>query len=282
MLARLQAEDGNRIGAATVYENYLAVFPDDSAARDRAASLLLEEGRYDQASILVADRPVTEKGRLVSACQMIRGSNWQEAEAILRDIIISNPLDPMVIIQLSRCLAARRAFAEARALLDKGRKANPGYPALENEVNAVEFAYATHLSETGDLKEALAYYRRLVKLEPDNPRYLLNLGHAEMMNGEFSLAISHFRKGLKLTPGEDWARSGLAYSLMREWDFDGAIREMKLLLAKGDDPDYLLQLGSMYNQIGNTREGWALIRKAARLGHPEAARLVRERYGDQP
>ena len=50
---------------------------------------------------------------------------------------------------------------------------------------------------------------------------------------------------------------------------------MKILVSRSSDPDYLFQLGSIYNQIGNTREGWALIRKAAKQGQPEAARLVK-------
>ena len=66
---------------------------------------------------------------------------------------------------------------------------------------------------------------------------------------------------------------------MNEWEFDAAVAQMKIIVSRSDDPDYLFQLGSMYNQIGNTREGWALIRKAAKQGHPGAARLVKQRYG---
>lgn len=279
-LARIYVLDGKRIEASEVYRSYLAVFPDDLKIRDLAAGFLIDAGLYDRAALLTSGWEESSAGRLAGAYQMINGGNWSGAEQVLRQILPRNPLDPMILVQLSRCLVSLNRFDEARAFLEKGRQGNPGSEIFAEAFQEVEFEYARYLSENGRRQEAVAAYRDLVKMDPKNPDYLLNLGYEEMMNGEYTQSVIHFKKGLAIDPGQDWARSGLAYSLVNEWEFDEAVEQMKILISRSDDPDYLLQLGSIYNQIGNTREGWALIRKAARQGQPEAARLVKERYGE--
>jgi len=279
-LARIYALEGKRIEAVEVYRTYLSIFPDDLKIRDLAAGLLIDEGLYDQAALLTSGWEESSAGQLAGAYQMIRGGNWSGAERVLRQVLPLNPLDPMILVQLSRCLVNQDRFDEARDFLEKGNQGNPGDKMFNAAFQEVEFEYARHLSETGRRQEAIDTYRDLVRMDPDNPEYLLNLGYEEMMNGEYGQSIAHFKKGLAIDPGQDWARSGLAHSLMNEWEFDEAIAQMEILVSKSDNPDYLLQLGSMHNQIGNTREGWALIRKAARLGQPEAARLVKDRYGE--
>lgn len=280
LLARFYSDGGRKIEAVSVYRNYLQIFPDDTRIRDLAARMLLDEGLDDEAALLMIRASVTETGRLISAYQMIRENNLKGAEEILKEILADNPLDPMVISKLSQCLSSQGKITEARSYLKKGARVNPGNPILKTAIQDIEFDYAQHLAKSGRRPESIAVYRGLVKLNPENSQYLLNLGYEEMMNGEYSRAIGHFRQGIKLAPGEDWARSGLAYCLMYEWEFDAAVAQMKIIVSRSDDPDYIFQLGSIYNQIGNTREGWALIRKAAKQGHPGAARLVKERYGE--
>ncbi len=279
LLARLYVEEGKKFEAAAIYKNYLQVFPDDLRVSGLAARLLLDEGLYDQAFAIAGDTSITETGQLIRAIMMIRGKNWVGAETILRKIIVDNPFDPMVLIPLSQSLSGQGKFSEARSFLQKGLKVTPGNPNIEAAIQDVEFDYARNLSEKGRRTESIAVFRKLVKLDPTNPQYLLNLGYDEMMNGEYGSSVNHLRQGLKLAPGEDWARSSLAYSLMNEWKYDDAVAEMKILISRSNDPDYLFQLGSIYNQIGNTRDGWALIRKAAKQGQAEAARLVEQRYG---
>lgn len=280
-LARLYAWEGDRAKAVEVYRGYLELYPEDIRIRKIAAGMLLDEGLYNDAVLLLDGFAENETRQLAGAYRMISRGNCSAAEEFLRTAMDHNPLDSLLLIQLSRCLVTRNEFSEARSLLEKGMAANPGNPGLTAALQDIEFEYARHLSETGRRRESIAAYRRLVEIDPENAEYLLNLGYEEMMNGEYERASAHFRKGLQISPGEDWARSALAYSLMNEWKFEEAEEEMKALISRSDNPDYLLQLGSIYNQTGNTREGWALIRKAAREGQPEAARLVKERYGDE-
>ena len=279
LLAEIYAGEGKIIEASSLYRNYLLVFPGDSRIRSLAARMLLDQGIFDQAASLMQEDPLTETGRLISAYQMIRGGNWTGAEIILKEIIDDNPLDPLILIKLSQSLSGQGKIAEARTFLQKGLKVTPNSPELESALREIEFDYARSLSEAGRRTEAIAAYRKLAGSDPSNAQYLLNLGYEEMMNGEYKNSVIHLRQGLKLAPGEDWARSSLAYSLMYEWDYDAAVEQMKILISRNSDPDYIFQLGSIYNQIGNTQEGWALIRKAASQGHPEASRLVKQRYG---
>lgn len=279
LLAEIYTGEGKKIEASSLYRNYLQVFPGDSRIRNLAARMLLDQGLFDQADSLMLEGPLTETGRFISAYQMIRGGNWTGAEIVLKEIIDKNPLDPLILIKLSQSLGGQGKIEEARNCLQKGLKVTPESQELKSALQEIEFDYARILSEAGRRPEAIAVYRKLARSNPSNAQYLLNLGYEEMMNGEYKNSVIHLRQGLKLAPGEDWARSSLAYSLMYEWDYDAAVEEMKILISRNSDPDYLFQLGSIYNQIGNTREGWALIRKAASQGHPEASRLVKKRYG---
>ena len=279
LLVEAYNEMGKKVEASSLYRNYLQAYPDDLSARETAARLLLDSGEYDLAANIISGHHETEASHLISAFQMIQGDNWSGAEGLLKMVLPENPLDPLVLYKLIQSLGGQGKIREARGYLEKGLKVYPSDPVLKAAEENIDFDYARMLSEQGRRQESVSIYRKLARLHPGNSQYLLNLGYEEMMNGEYSRAVESFRKGLKLAPGEDWARSGLAYCLMQEWEFDQAVEEMKIVVSRSDDPEYLFQLGSIYNQIGNTREGWAYIRRAARQGHAQAAALVEERYG---
>ena len=279
LLAGIYYRQGKNTEAVAVYRNYLEAHPENLLIRESAARILLDDGLYDQASVLMAGDYDTETGRIISVSQMIRGNNWQGAESATRNLLEDNPLDPVILYKLIQSLGGQGKISEARKHLRKGLSVYPAHPILKAAEENIEFDYARLLSEQGRRKESIAVYRKLIRINPSSSQYLLNLAYEEMMNGECGQAAGHFRKGLKISPGENWARSGLAYCLMQEWEFDEAVRQMKILVSRSDDPDYLFQLGSIYNQIGETKEGWSLIRKAAKQGHQEAAALVNKRYG---
>ena len=145
LLAGLYAGEGKKIEAQPFYSNYLQVFPNDLRTGALAARLLLDEGLHDQASTLIHDSSVTETGRLISAIMMIRGKNWAGAEKILRKIVVDNPLDPMVLIQLSQSLSGQNKIKEARSYLEKGLTVTPGNPIIEAAMQDVELDYARSL-----------------------------------------------------------------------------------------------------------------------------------------
>ncbi len=61
--------------------------------------------------------------------------------------------------------------------------------------------------------EAMAQYKTLLAMKPNDPKLNGDLGKFEASSGQFALAISHLKKACDLDPGnaENWAALGATY-----------------------------------------------------------------------
>src|SRR5687768_1772738 len=57
------------------------------------------------------------------------------------------------------------------------------------------------LCAEGRLEDAIANYKRAIRLEGDNPSYYTRLGDAYLFAEDSAQALSHYRRALELNPG---------------------------------------------------------------------------------
>ena len=83
-------------------------------------------------------------------------------------------------------------------------RAKIAYEFHENAVMLVQQA-----ADTNDYGECLSYFRAAVRLQPDNPTYLTDLGVTEMRVGELQKAKHRFQKALFINPERKHTRDNL-------------------------------------------------------------------------
>jgi len=103
--------------SADAYRNYLAVRPDDKAARSRLVHLLIEQQKYDEAvaenSKNNSGQPQTLDDLKLRADIEINQNKLDEAVATLRQAIAIAPKDAQLHGGLGRIYLQRRQFADA-------------------------------------------------------------------------------------------------------------------------------------------------------------------------
>ena len=96
-------------------------------------------------------------------------------------------------------------------------RAKIAYEYHENAIRLVKEA-----EETKQYGECLGYFRAAVRLQPDNPTYLTDLGVTEMRIGELQKAKHRFQKALSIDPERLHSKDNL--QILKEYmdpvDFD--------------------------------------------------------------
>jgi predicted O-linked N-acetylglucosamine transferase (SPINDLY family) len=118
---------------------------------------------------------------------------------------------------------------------------------------ALADAFREH--QDGKLETAVANYRRALKLHPESPEALNNLGIALKDLRRFDEAIVAYRKALKLQPDRPEIINNLGDSLHSLGDRVGAIEHYRKAVAMR--PDYAVawrNLGEALSEIGRSEE----------------------------
>jgi hypothetical protein len=93
-------------------------------------------------------------------------------------------------------------------------------------------------SQTGQIDEAIASYRRALELEPDFLDAHTNLANLLLEKGDIENALGHYRQALRLEPDSPMTHYNLAVGLARNGQRDQAVAELQTVLKlQSDYPD---------------------------------------------
>jgi Flp pilus assembly protein TadD len=81
----------------------------------------------------------------------------------------------------------------------------------------------------------LQYCARAVELQPDDARFLNDLGTMQFQARQFAEAAQSFRRVLEVRPRHWHARFNLGLALYQQRDFEGALRELNAIPNKDED-----------------------------------------------
>ena len=86
--------------------------------------------------------------------------------------------------------------------------------------------------------------------DPNDDYVYFCLGEAEYHLGNLRYAIDYYQRSLKLKPDASYAQIGLANALLQSGDVDGAIAEYKAILSANFqlDPNALAQVHNNYGE----------------------------------
>jgi tetratricopeptide (TPR) repeat protein len=133
--------------------------------------------------------------------------------------------------------------------------------------------FGTALNRTGKPDEALAQYRKALAINPEFPEANNNLGIALASAGKLDDAITHFRKALDVKPGSAEFQNNLGHALAAQGKLDEAMVYYQAALEiKPRYPEAYNNLGVALAGAGKTDEAIAHYQKALEIdaAYPEA------------
>ncbi len=196
----------------------------------------------------------------------------EEAEALLKRLSEEHPSDPAPLVELGRLQLKRGALSDAARSLESA------------SAHSTEAAILSLLGQVYLLQDRLDEARAtLEKAVAGNPRDLgghYNLGRLMRLQGEAEPALVELERALALEPDERMRRRiqsnlGLIYIETRRFGRALAIYDT-LALAEPERPEWLLNLSSAHEGLGELRPALDAARRAQRLKPdlPDAQRRV--------
>lgn len=161
-------------------------------------------------------------------------------------------------------ISRNRVWRDAYTLFSDTVTKNPDTPIPPYDL-------AVALFNQGHIDEAMAQYRILVRVKPDDGRYQSALGSALLGKGKLDEAIEHLKIALSLTPDSLESHNDLGIALRRKGDVAGAIAQYrKALTINPEYPDAHFNLGNALADTGQMDEAMEHYRTAVRLGPDNA------------
>ena len=206
-----------------------------------------EATQVDQARISMA-RELTERG------------DWPGAFALLNEMHQARPFDPEVLTLRGIVYRERGLYADAETDLRAALKVAPGSPETHAALGIL-FDLQMRPGAEEEHKEA-------VRLAPNNPVYLNNLGFSLFLREHFKQAISEYEKAARLAPLSHRVRTNMGFAYAAVGDLPSAAREFRM---GGSEVDADNNLGFAYERRGDLANAYELYLQAVRID-PTAVR----------
>ena len=214
---------------------------------------------------------------------------WSEAEAAFLKTIKIKPAHAEAHFYMGLVKGSQRLYQEAAKWYEKAAELKPDYAEAHYNLANSLFYIDRHDDALTAYERAIAAYKKLIALNPDDPELYKQLGDAHIDKAEVGLdagqvkksqyqklcqeAIELYQKAVELKPDYAQAYRNLATSLFgldkrddAQTAYDKAIAAYKKLLELDpENPELHKQLGEVYTDKGDSRNGIAALKHAIAL-----------------
>jgi Flp pilus assembly protein TadD len=194
------------------------------------------------------------------AHELVSRGDWARAFAMLDELHRENPEDADVLVLRGIVFRERGLFEDGAKDLKEAIKLAPE--------NADAHAALGILYDVQLQPEAEAEHRAAVKLAPNNPAYLNNLGFSLFLRQHFKEAITVYESAARLAPLSRRVRTNLGFACAALGDLRRAAREFQM---GGTESEAKNNLGFAYERRGDMANAYDLYVEAVRLD-PKAER----------
>jgi Flp pilus assembly protein TadD len=221
-------------------------------------ALLLACGALSAACATGARRDPTAASAYLARTKLARDrvtqGDWGHAFALLDELHRDRPDDPEVLTLRGIVYRERGLFADAEADLKAALKETPQ--------SAEAHAALGILYDVQLRPEAEAQHREAVRLAPNNPGYLNNLGFSLYLRQRFREAIAVYDQAARLAPLSRRVRTNLGFACAAAGDLRRAAREFQM---GGTESEAKNNLGFAYERRGDMNNAYQLYLEAVRL-----------------
>jgi Flp pilus assembly protein TadD len=201
-----------------------------------------------------AKRSPTDVARLSLARELTARGDWGRAFDLLDDIHRQHPDDPEVLTLRGIVYRERGLFPDAEADLRAALRATPK--------SAETHAALGILYDVEMRPEAEAEHREAVRLSPNNPAYLNNLGFSLFLRQHFNDAIKEYEKAARLAPLSRRVRTNMGFAYAALGDLPRASREFTM---GGTEAEAKNNLGFAYERRGDMSNAFDLYLQSVRI-----------------
>jgi len=189
------------------------------------------------------------------ARELVARADWVNAFPYTDALHRERPRDPEVLVLRGIIFRERGLGSDAEADLRE---------ALRLDDESAEAHAALGILYDVSLRSAAAEpeHRRAVKLAPQNPSYLNNLGFSLFLRGKTQEAIGFYQQAARLDPTSRRVRTNLGFAYAAVGDLRRAAREFEMA---GTAAEAKNNLGYAYERRGDIPRAYDLYLEAARL-----------------
>jgi Flp pilus assembly protein TadD len=192
--------------------------------------------------------------RLSLARQLTERGDWGRAFELLDDIHRQHPDDPQVLTLRGIVYRERGLFADAEADLRAALRATPS--------SAEAHAALGILFDVQMRPDAEREHREAVRLSPNSPAYLNNLGFSLFLRQHFKDAITEYEKAAQLAPLSRRVRTNMGFAYAALGDLPRASREFRM---GGTEAEAKNNLGFAYERRGDMANAFDLYLESVRI-----------------
>jgi Flp pilus assembly protein TadD len=223
-------------------------------------ALVLSTGACAASGPATRAQTPTDLARMKMAEELVSRGDWQEAFGLLTELHQQRPGDPEVLTLRGVVYRERGLLPDAENDLRAALKLAP--------LSADAHAALGILFDMQMRPGAEAEHREAVRLAPNNPVYLNNLGFSLFLREHFKEAIREYEKAARIAPLSHRVRTNMGYAYAALGDLPSAAREFRM---GGSEVDASNNLGFAYERRGDMANAYDLYLQAVRLD-PTAVR----------
>ncbi|MGO9897517.1 MAG: tetratricopeptide repeat protein, partial [Bryobacteraceae bacterium] len=248
----------------------------------RIIELLLVEGKKTEAveinnQILAAD-PKDDYAKGLQASMMLDSGEVNKALEQLQAVVAQAPQNPVVHYNLARAHLLRGEIEQARQQLQKAVEIRPDYVLARTKLAQIEIArgewdnamksagqilavdrnsLVAHMIQAGALMgqkkftDARALLQNMLKVYPNSPDVLIELGELDVQEKKYPDAMDTFRHSYQLNPGDTRSLVSMVQVYVLQGKGDDAVAMLQSESSKAPTRnDFKVLLGSAAVQTG--------------------------------
>jgi Flp pilus assembly protein TadD len=189
-----------------------------------------------------------DRDTALNYAQALRANGeYQQAVAVLQETMLKSPRDPVVAAAFGKALASNGDFDQALKVIRAANSpTNPDWRLLSAE--------AAILDQLGDAPAARAIYMTALKIAPDEPSILNNLGLSYLLTNDLKNAEGMLRRAAANPRADSRIRQNLALALGLEGKFGEAEQVARAELSPDQAEANVAYLKSMLAQQNTWRK----------------------------
>jgi len=203
-----------------------------------------------------AAHPTTpaDRARMEMAREMVERGDWPQAFGLLDELHRKWPGDPEVLTLRGIVYRERGLYHDAE---DDLKAALQSAPEDAEAHAALGILYDMQMRPGAE-----AEHKAAVKLSPENPAYLNNLGFSLFLREHYKEAIKQYEKAARLAPLSHRVRTNMGFAYAAVGDLPSAAREFQM---GGTEAEAKNNLGFAYERRGDMANAYQQYLEAARL-----------------